>query len=61
MGLRWRPAAEGRMGSNGIVGRDSLPDDPVRLEDVAQIIQIDRLVFERALKTFDGGVGETAR
>jgi hypothetical protein len=49
------------MGSNGIVGRDSLPDDPVRLEDVAQIIQIDRLVFERALKTFDEGVGEMAR
>jgi hypothetical protein len=61
MGLRWRPAAEGGMGSNGIVGRDSLPDDPVRLEDVAQIIQIDRLVFKRALQTFNEGVGETAR
>jgi hypothetical protein len=34
------------------------PDDPVRLEDVGQIIQIDRLVFKRALQTFNEGVGK---
>ena len=49
------------MKPNGIVERSPLPDDPVRLEAVCQIIQIDRLVFERGLQTFDEGFGETAR
>lgn len=53
MGLRWRSAAEGGMEPNSIVERSPLPDDPVRLEAVGQIIQIDRLVFERGLQTFD--------
>jgi len=41
MGLRWRSAAKGGMEPNGIVERSPLPDDPVRLEAVGQIIQID--------------------
>jgi hypothetical protein len=61
MGLRWRSAAEGGMEPNGIVERSPLPDNPVRLEAVGQIIQIDPLVFERGLQTFDEGFGETAR
>ena len=45
----------------GIVKIDPIADDPFGFEPIRQFVQIDRLVFERALKTFDGGVGETAR
>ena len=44
------------MGPLGIVEVDPLADDPVRLEAVGQLVQIDRLVFERPPQTFDEDV-----
>jgi len=44
------------MGPLSIVEVDPLADDPVRLEAVGQLVQIDRLVFERPPQTFDEDV-----
>ena len=44
------------MGPDGVVERDPLADDPVRLETIGQLVQADRLVFERPPQTFDEDV-----
>ncbi len=44
------------MGPDGVVEVDPLRDDPVRLEAIGQLMQIDRLVFERPPQALDEDV-----
>ena len=53
MGLGRRRAAEGGMGPLCIVEIDPLADDPFGPEAVRQLVQVDRLVFERAPQPLD--------
>ena len=48
------------MGPLGVVEVDPRADDPFGLEAVGQLVQVDRLVFERAPQTFDKDVVHTA-
>jgi len=41
------------MGPLGVVEVDPIADDPFGLEAVRQLVQVDRLVFERAPEAFD--------
>ncbi len=41
------------MGPDGVVEVDPLGDDPVRLVAIGQLVQIDRLVFERPPQPLD--------
>ena len=44
------------MRPDGVVEVDPLPDDPFRLEAIGQLVQIDRLVFERPPQPLDEDV-----
>ena len=44
------------MGPDGVVEVDPLADDPFRLEAVGQLVQLDRLVFERPPQPLDEDV-----
>ena len=48
------------MGPLGVVEFDPLCDDPHRFEAVGQLVQVDRLVFERAPEPLDEDVVHTA-
>ncbi len=48
------------MGPFGVVEADPLADDPFGLEAVRQLVQVDRLVFERAPQTLDEDVVHAA-
>ncbi len=41
------------MRPDGVVEADPLADDPFRLEAIGQLVQIDRLVFERPPQALD--------
>ncbi len=48
------------MGPFGVVEADPRADDPFGLEAVGQLVQVDRLVFERAPQPFDKNIVHAA-
>jgi len=60
VGLGRRLAVVDRMWPLGIVKIDPIADDLFGLEPIRQLVQIDRLVFERALQPLDEDVVHAA-
>jgi hypothetical protein len=56
VGFAWRSTAMGGMRPLGVVEVDPLGNDSFGLEAVSQLVQVNRLVFERAPQAFDKDV-----
>ena len=56
VGLGRGLVSESRVGSLGVVELDPVPDDLFGPEAVGQLMQVDRLVFERPPEAFDEDV-----
>ncbi len=53
VGLGRRSTAKGGMGPLGVVEVDPRADDPFGVEAVGELVQVDRLVLERAPEALD--------
>lgn len=56
--LLWRSAVKNRMWPHGIVKADPFGNDPFSRKAIAQLVQINRLVFERAPQSFNEDVAQ---